>query len=53
MLVKCPQCQGNGEYDIIAEDIKKPYPVKCSVCDGTGKVEKSYTAYINKRKKVK
>ena len=51
MLVKCPQCHGKGEYNAIAEDNNKPYPVKCTVCEGTGKVEKSMTA--NRKRKLK
>lgn len=35
---KCPQCEGKKEY--ITEVNKIQYPVKCTYCDGTGKVPK-------------
>jgi hypothetical protein len=37
-LVKCPQCNGKGEYETIVNNTQ--YPVKCTVCNGSGKVEK-------------
>jgi len=40
-LVKCPQCQGKGEYETIVKDIQ--YPVKCTYCNGTGEVPKTMT----------
>jgi DnaJ-class molecular chaperone len=45
MQVKCPDCKGKGEYNLIqkweGKEIKTP--VKCSLCNGTGKVNKSAT----------
>lgn len=45
MKVKCPQCEGKGAYDLVqnwqGEEITTP--VKCSLCYGTGKVDKSVT----------
>lgn len=40
-MVKCPQCNGKGEYDV--EDKRGNYPVKCTYCDGSGKIEKAAT----------
>jgi DnaJ-class molecular chaperone len=51
MKVKCPQCGGKGEYISIQkhQGLKFDVPVKCTYCDGTGKVEKSAT-YTGRRK---
>lgn len=45
MKVKCPQCDGKGEYKLAQKWEGKNIivPVKCTMCDGTGKVEKSMT----------
>lgn len=45
MEVKCPQCNGKGEYEVIQkwEDEEISTPVKCTLCEGTGKVDKSTT----------
>lgn len=45
MDVKCPVCKGKGEYDTDSNfnNEKIIYPVKCTYCDGTGKVSKSQT----------
>jgi DnaJ-class molecular chaperone len=42
---KCPVCNGKKEYDTESEFNKEKlvYPVKCSYCDGTGKVDKGAT----------
>jgi len=45
--VKCPLCNGKGEYD--AEVAGVVYPVNCTFCNGTGKVPKSAT-YSGKRR---
>lgn len=44
MNVKCPQCEGKGEYNYESsfQGEKLVYPVKCTICEGTGKVPKSY-----------
>lgn len=51
MKVKCPQCEGKGEYPCYSDAFKITYPVKCSLCDGAGKVDKSVTAYRGPRQK--
>lgn len=44
-LVRCPACEGKGEYDTESTWGKENiiYPVKCTYCDGTGKVSRSQT----------
>ena len=44
-LVKCPQCNGKGEYNSIQkyQEIEFDVPVKCDYCDGAGKVPKTLT----------
>jgi DnaJ-class molecular chaperone len=51
MMVKCPVCKGEGEYNSIQKWEGKEIivPVKCDVCGGTGEVEKSAT-YTGKRR---
>lgn len=51
MLVKCPLCTGKGEYDVVNEQDNTTYPVKCYLCDGAGKVEKSVTQVYRKKRK--
>ncbi len=50
MQVKCPECKGKCEYELIqtwqGKELKTP--VKCSYCDGNGEVPKSAT-YAGKR----
>jgi len=43
--VKCPVCNGKGEYNIIQDyqGLKFDVPVKCDYCNGTGKVDKGAT----------
>lgn len=41
MQVKCPQCNGKGQYKVKSQD--EIYPVTCTYCDGSGKVDKSAT----------
>lgn len=45
MKVKCPKCQGKGEYNTESNFNGETiiYPVKCNLCNGIGKVEKSAT----------
>lgn len=49
MQVKCPQCHGNGTYMTHSDYFNIDYPVKCTVCDGSGKVPKGLTQAGRKR----
>lgn len=53
MLVKCPVCKGEGEYEAYSEVYKNNYPVKCTLCSGSGKVERSYISWLCAKRKIK
>lgn len=48
-MVKCPQCEGKGEYNLIQGGIETP--VKCN-CDN-GKITWSHYLTINRKKTKK
>lgn len=54
--VKCPVCKGKGEYDVHSDAFNVDYTVNCSICAGTGKVQRSLINLgrrrVNKRKKA-
>lgn len=36
--VSCPECDGEGEVEILALDARAPRIEDCSECDGTGSI---------------
>ena len=49
LMVKCPQCEGKGEYNLIQGGIETP--VKCN-CDN-GKITWSHYLTVNRKKNKK
>ena len=37
--IECPDCNGEGSFELLDEKTNQPYSDLCEKCDGAGKIE--------------